>query len=29
MTDADAPGDAGEFQHLDDLPDDPTDREYV
>ncbi|MGM0448608.1 MAG: nucleoside deaminase [Methanobacteriota archaeon] len=29
MTDADAPGDAGEFQDLDDLPEDPTDREYV
>jgi len=29
MTDADAPGDAGEFRDLDDLPDDPTDREYV
>lgn len=29
MTDADARGDAGEFQDLEDLPDDPTDREYV
>ncbi|WP_096393360.1 nucleoside deaminase [Halorubrum trapanicum] len=29
MTDADAPGGAGEFQDLEDLPEDPTDREYV
>ncbi|OYR84313.1 tRNA-specific adenosine deaminase, partial [Halorubrum ezzemoulense] len=29
MTDADAAGDAGEFQDLEDLPEDPTDREYV
>ena len=29
MTDADASGGAGEFHDLDDLPDDPTDREYV
>ena len=29
MTDADAADDGDEFRHLDDLPDEPTDREYV
>ncbi|TKX69892.1 nucleoside deaminase [Halorubrum sp. SP9] len=29
MTDADEPGDLGEYHDLDDLPEDPTDREYV